>query len=193
MNHTEHFFAQAVLAASGIDYVRIEALAKALIALRSRRGRLFVIGLGGGAANAGHAVNDFRKLCGIEAYCATDNVAEFSARANDDGLHRVFVEFLKGSNASRKDALLVFSVGGGDLERNVSASIVHAVDYAQTIGMDVYGIVGRPDGHVGRLGDIAIVVPHQDALVTPLTESFQMLVLHCLVSHPKLQQNACVW
>ena len=155
---------------------------------------MFVLGVGGSAANAGHAVNDFRKLAGIEAYAPTDNVSELTARTNDDGWETVFEAYLEVSCATDQDAIFVLSVGGGDAERNVSLNLVRAVDDAKRRGMGILGIVGRDGGHTSRHGDEVIVIPTIDSqLVTPLSEAFQAVVWHALVSHPALQQQPTKW
>ena len=172
----------------------IEKLCDELAALRERGGRLFFIGVGGSAANCSHAVNDFRKLCGIEAYAATDNVSELTARTNDQGWSSVFSEWLKGSRAGSNDAVMVFSVGGGNLEKNVSPNIVAALQEAKARGLKIFGIVGRDGGYTKEIGDVVVVVPTvSSAHVTPHTEAFQAVVWHCLVSHPKLQINPTKW
>lgn len=172
----------------------IEQMADTLFDIRSRGGRLMILGVGGSAGNASHAVNDFRKLCNIEAYAPTDNVSELTARTNDEGWETVFAGWLAGSRLTEKDAILCFSVGGGSVERNVSMNLVHAVDYAKSKGASVLGIVGRDGGHVKAAGDIVCVVPPVSAeRVTPHSEALQGVVWHCLVSHPKLQANATKW
>lgn len=194
MGHAETFFAQASAIATGIDHGKVDQLALELAALRDRGGRLFVLGVGGSAGNASHSVNDFRKLCGIEAYTPIDNVSELTARTNDEGWDTIFTGYLAVSNADADDAILVFSVGGGDAERNVSPNIVKAVDMAKARGMKVFGVVGRDSGHTARHGDVVVVVPVIDAaLRTPHSEAFQAVVWHCLVSHPKLQRNPTKW
>jgi D-sedoheptulose 7-phosphate isomerase len=172
----------------------IESLCEELVKLRERGGRLFIIGVGGSAGNCSHAVNDFRKLCGIEAYAPTDNASELTARTNDEGWSTVFSEWLKVSRADRDDALLVFSVGGGSLEKNVSPNIVAAVQLAKQVGLRVFGIVGRDGGFTKQQGDVVVVVPTvEESRVTPHAEAFQAVIWHCLVSHPKLQKNATKW
>ena len=172
----------------------IEALCDELVALRERNGRLFILGVGGSAGNSSHAVNDFRKLCGIEAYAPTDNVSELTARTNDEGWQTVFAEWLKVSRANAKDAILIFSVGGGNLEKNVSPNIVAAINEAKERGLKVLGIVGRDGGYTKKAGDVVVVIPTiEEARVTPHAEAFQAVVWHCLVSHPKLQKNATKW
>ena len=174
--------------------MRSKKLAGELKALRERGGRLFFLGVGGSAGNCGHAVNDFRKLCGIEAYAPTDNVSELTARTNDEGWHTVFAEWLRTSRANDKDAVFVFSVGGGNLEKNVSPNIVSALKEAKERGTKIFGVVGRDGGYTKKVGDCVIVVPTVDASrVTPHAEAFQAVVWHCLVSHPALQQIATKW
>lgn len=194
MSHALRFFGQAGEIARLIDHDAIEGMADGLIALRDRGGRLFILGVGGSAANCSHAVNDFRKLCGIEAYAPTDNVSELTARTNDEGWDTVFAAWLRTSKANEKDAVLVFSVGGGNAERKVSTNLVYGLDEAKTRGLTVFGVVGRDGGHTRKVGDHVIVIPTVDAgLITPHTEAFQAVVWHCLVSHPKLQINETKW
>jgi len=177
-----------------VDAGALEQLAAELVALRERGGRLFLLGVGGSAANCSHAVNDFRKLCGIEAYTPVDNVAELTARINDDGWETVFARWLEGSHADQDDAVLVFSVGGGDVERNVSVNLVLAVDEAKRRGTRVLGIVGRDSGHTKRVGDAVVVVPVvDDTQVTPHTEAFQAVLWHCLSCHPDLMVRPNAW
>jgi D-sedoheptulose 7-phosphate isomerase len=194
VSHVPSYFAQVGEIARTLDYARIEALADSLAALRERGGRLFLLGVGGSAANCAHAVNDFRKLCGIEAYAPTDNVSELTARTNDEGWETVFAAWLETSRLSRNDAVFVFSVGGGNAERNVSMNIVRALELASKVGATILGVVGRDGGHTGRVGHQVVVIPTVDAaLVTPHAEAFQAVVWHCLVSHPKLQRQATKW
>lgn len=194
MTHTQQFFAEVQTIAATLDYATVERLSQDLAALREREGRLFILGVGGSAANSAHAVNDFRKLCGIEAYAPTDNVSELTARTNDEGWHTVFSEWLKVSHAKARDAVLVLSVGGGNIEKNVSANIVVALQEARGRGMKIFGIVGRDGGYTKHVGDVVVVIPTvDDARVTPHAEAFQAVVWHCLVSHPVLQQNNTKW
>jgi D-sedoheptulose 7-phosphate isomerase len=194
MTHVDTFLQQVARIAGEIDRDAIERLAQELRQLRERGGRLFVLGVGGSAGNCSHAVNDFRKLCGIEAYAPVDNVSELTARANDEGWETIFTGWLDVSRANAKDAILVLSVGGGDAERNVSMNIVKAVDMGKARGLEVFGILGRDSGHTARHADIAIVIPTVDpALITPHTEAFQAVVWHCLVSHPALQIKNTKW
>ncbi|MFN4284053.1 MAG: SIS domain-containing protein [Alphaproteobacteria bacterium] len=192
--HVQQFFAEVGKIAATIDHAAIETLANELAALRARDGRLFFIGVGGSAGNCGHAVNDFRKLCGIEAYAPTDNVSELTARTNDEGWHTIFAEWLKVSRANDKDAVFVFSVGGGNMEKNVSPNIVAGLKEAKSRGLKVFGVVGRDGGYTKQVGDAVIVIPTvADDRVTPHSEAFQAVVWHCLVSHPALQQMATKW
>jgi D-sedoheptulose 7-phosphate isomerase len=192
--HVKTYFEEVGQVASSIDVAGIERLANELKALRERNGRLFFLGVGGSAGNCGHAVNDFRKLCGIEAYAPTDNVSELTARTNDEGWDTVFAAWLRTSRASKNDAVFVFSVGGGNLEKNVSPNIVAGLKEAKERGLKVFGVVGRDGGYTKKVGDCVIVVPTVDAnRVTPHTEAFQAVVWHCLVSHPVLQQIATKW
>lgn len=177
-----------------LDRAAIEQVARRLAEVRNRGGRLFVLGVGGGAANASHAVNDFRKLCGFEAYAPTDNVSELTARINDDGWAGALAAWLAGSRLSAPDGLLVFSVGGGDEARNISPNLVEAVRLARRVGATVVGIVGRDGGYTARESDACVVVPtvNPDA-VTPHTEAFQAVVWHLLVSHPLLKVSPTKW
>jgi D-sedoheptulose 7-phosphate isomerase len=194
VSHASEFFANVTDIARSIDLSLIEKMVGELASVRDRGGRLFLLGVGGSAANSSHAVNDFRKLCGIEAYSPIDNVSELTARANDEGWETIFAGWLEVSRISPKDAILVLSVGGGDRERNVSTNIVKAIDLAKERGARVLGIVGRDSGHAARRGDVVIVVPMVDPKrITPLAEAFQAVIWHCLVSHPALQIRATKW
>jgi D-sedoheptulose 7-phosphate isomerase len=177
-----------------VDVAAIERVASGLAAVRARGGRLFVLGVGGSAAHAGHAVNDFRKLCGFEAYSPTDNVAELTARVNDEGWDTVFREWLRGSRLGGNDGVLVFSVGGGDLERNVSANLVRALELARSTGAAIFGIVGRDGGFTRATADACVVIPALVAeRVTPHTEGLCAVIWHLLVSHPALQTEPTKW
>ena len=194
MAHAATFLAEVAEIARRTSTEVVENLCDELVALREREGRLFILGVGGSAGNCGHAVNDFRKLCGIEAYAPTDNVSELTARTNDEGWPTVFAEWLKVSRAKAADAILIFSVGGGNLERNVSPNLVAAIKEAKTRGLKVFGIVGRDGGYTKQAGDVVVVIPTVgESRVTPHQEAFQAVVWHCLVSHPKLQRNATKW
>jgi D-sedoheptulose 7-phosphate isomerase len=176
------------------DVDAIERTAVLLADLRERGGRLFLLGVGGSAANCSHAVNDFRKICGIEAYAPTDNVSELTARTNDEGWPSVFVEWLKVSRLRADDAVLVFSVGGGDAERNVSANLVTALQHAKSVGAKIAGVVGRDGGYTARVADACVIVPTVNAQsVTPHTEAFQAVIWHLLVSHPRLKVAQTKW
>lgn len=193
-SHAAEFFAQSGAICGQIDVAKIEQLAAQLSSLRDGNGRLFLIGVGGSAGNCSHAVNDFRKLCGIEAYSPIDNVSELTARANDEGWETIFAGWLEGSRLKANDAIFVLSVGGGDVERNVSTNIVKAVEFAKSRGAKVFGIVGKDTGYTAKNGDVVIVVPQVKAeWVTPLSEAFQAVVWHCLVSHPALQVRKTKW
>ena len=194
MNHISDYFEQVGEIARRLDQTLIEAMVDGLVALRERGGRLFLLGVGGSAANCAHAVNDFRKLCDIETYAPTDNVSELTARTNDEGWETVFAGWLRTSRLTRKDAVLVFSVGGGNRERKVSMNIVHALEFVRESGATIFGVVGRDGGYTATVGDCVLVIPTVDpALVTPHTEAFQAVVWHSLVSHPKLQRQATKW
>ena len=172
----------------------IEKAADELARVRERGGRLFILGVGGSAGNAGHAVNDFRKICGFEAYAPTDNVSELTARTNDDGWATIFAEWLKGSRLSARDGLLIFSVGGGNLEKNVSPNLVSAIQLAKKVGASVVGIVGRDGGYTAREATACVIVPTVNPThVTPHSEAFQAVVWHLFVSHPDLKVNQTKW
>jgi D-sedoheptulose 7-phosphate isomerase len=188
------YLADTCRIAAAIDVAAVERMAAALAALRTDGGRLFFLGVGGSAANASHATNDFRKLAGLECYCATDNVSELTARTNDDGWDTTFVEYLRGCRLAPQDGVFVLSVGGGDEERNVSRNLVEALRYARQIGATTFGVVGRDGGFTARVADHCVVVPPVDATaVTPHTEAFQSVLCHLLVSHPLLLRGAMKW
>ena len=188
------FLTEVEEVARRLDAATIEQMASLLAAVRERSGRVFILGVGGSAGNASHAVNDFRKLAGIETYAPTDNVSELTARVNDEGWPTVFEAWLRVSHLQSRDAILVFSVGGGSVERNVSPNIVAALDYAKSVGASVLGIVGRDGGYTARVADVCVIIPtvHADR-ITPHSEAFQAIVWHLLVSHPALQQKATKW
>lgn len=192
--HPRTFLDEVAAIARSIDVSAIETLATELAALRKRGGRLFFLGVGGSAANCSHAVNDFRKLCGIEAYTPVDNVSELTARTNDEGWDTVFAAWLRTSRANANDAVFVFSVGGGNLEKNVSANIVAGLKEAKQRNLKIFGVVGRDGGYTKQVGDCVVLIPTVEASrVTPHTEAFQAVVWHCLVSHPVLQQMSTKW
>jgi D-sedoheptulose 7-phosphate isomerase len=177
-----------------LDLCAIERLIERLVLTRRAGGRIFFLGVGGSAANAAHAVNDFRKLCNFEAYAPTDNVAELTARTNDEGWETVFASWLRTSRLTPRDTIFVLSVGGGDLARNISPNLVRAVQYAKEVGASVVGIVGRDGGFTGAMADVCVVVPTVDSeTITPHSESFQSLLWHLLVSHPALKAAATKW
>ena len=194
MNFSERHLREAREIIDAIDVAPIERMVSILAQLRDAGGRLFFLGVGGSAGNCGHAVNDFRKIVDIEAYAPTDNVSELTARTNDEGWETVFVEWLKTSRLRATDALFVFSVGGGNLEKNVSPNLVRAVQYAKEIGAKILGVVGRDGGYTAKVGDAVSIVPtvNPDA-VTPHSEAFQAVIWHGLVSHPKLQRKTTKW
>lgn len=194
MTYSKKYFEQASKISRAIDHGALEKMVDELVKLRDRGGRLFFLGVGGSAANCSHAVNDFRKLAGIEAYTPVDNVSELTARTNDEGWETVFQEWLKTSRANENDAVFVMSVGGGDERRGVSVNIVRGLNEAKHRGMTVFGIVGPNGGHTKQVGDHVMSVPVEDsAAVTPHTEGFQAVVWHCVVSHPRLQVNSMKW
>lgn len=177
-----------------IDAVACEKAVAVMLATRQAGGRLFILGVGGSAANASHAVNDFRKIAGFEAYAPTDNVSELTARTNDEGWESVFVDWLRGSRLRAEDCLLVLSVGGGSLERNISPNLVRALEHARTVGAKIVGIVGRDGGHTARVADVVVLVPVVNPeSVTPHSESFQAVIWHLLVSHPSLKVTQTKW
>lgn len=180
--------------AEQLDREQINKMINILHEVRDQKGRLFIIGVGGGAGHASHAVNDFRKLTSIEAYTPADNVSEITARTNDDGFHTIFSNWLLGSNLGEKDAVLVFSVGGGNAEKNVSANIVEALKLAKEVGAKIVGIVGRDGGYTAQVADACVVVPVVNAEnVTPHTEGYQAVVWHLIVSHPKFRSQKGKW
>jgi D-sedoheptulose 7-phosphate isomerase len=194
MSFSDMFMVEVIDIASRIDTNTIEKIVDELVELRERKGRLFVIGVGGSAGNASHMVNDVRKLCNIEAYCPTDNVPELTARTNDEGFNTVFERYLAVSNFNSKDAIFILSVGGGDEEKNVSVGIIHAARFAKANGGKVFGIVGKKDGYTAMNADVCVVIPvtHQSR-ITPHSEAYQAIVWHSMVSNPKLQENKTKW
>src|ERR1035437_7869015 len=193
-NYIDSYSKGAEKIAQTVDKKLIEKAVKMILDVRNKDGRLFILGVGGSAGNAGHAVNDFRKLVGIEAYAPTDNVSELTARTNDEGWETTFAAWLKVSKLRSTDAVLVFSVGGGSLERNVSPNLVRAVQHAKDVGAVVLGIVGRDGGYTATVADATVIIPTvNDAHVTPHSEAFQGVVWHCIVSHPSLKPHATKW
>ncbi len=194
MSYTRKHLAEAAEVIARIDTEAVERIAELLASLRERQGRLFFLGVGGSAGNCSHAVNDFRKIAGIEAYAPTDNVSELTARTNDEGWETVFSEWLKTSRLSRRDMIFIFSVGGGNLEKNISANLVRALQYAQTVGAQVVGVVGRDGGYTARVADACVIVPTVNPeTVTPHSEAFQAVIWHLLVSHPLLKATETKW
>lgn len=194
MTFTEQFLSEVHCVTEGLNADQIEAAVETLRTVRERGGRLFILGVGGSAANASHAVNDFRKICGFEAYAPTDNVSELTARTNDEGWSTIFAEWLRGSRLSKADGVLVLSVGGGSLEQNVSPNLVRAIQYAKEMGASIVGIVGRDGGYTAKVADVAVIIPTVNAVhVTPHSEAFQGIVWHLFVSHPKLKVNQTKW
>jgi len=177
-----------------IDRVAIEKMVDILVDIREQKGRIFFLGVGGGAGNAGHAVNDFRKIAGIESYAPTDNVSELTARINDDGWENSYVEWLKGCNPKQKDGVFVFSVGGGSREQKISVNLVKVIEYAKKVQTRVLGIVGRDGGYTGKVADGCVIIPVVNAsTVTPHTEAFQSVIWHLIVTHPKVRLAEMKW
>jgi len=194
MNHIKQYLIEAKEVIDQLDLNAMESVVAIIEGTRRNNGRMFVLGVGGSAANASHAVNDFRKIVGIEAYAPTDNVSELTARTNDDGWASVFVEWLKTSGLRHEDMILIFSVGGGNLEKNVSPNLVSAIQYAKEVGAKICGVVGRDGGHTAQVADACVVVPTVNpAHITPHAEAFQGVVWHLLVSHPRLKQAETKW
>jgi len=194
MNFSQEHLNESIEITKRIDTQVIESMVDIFLGVRTNGGRLFVLGVGGSAANASHAANDFRKLAGIESYAPTDNVAELTARTNDEGWTTVFSAWLKISNLNSRDCLFIFSVGGGDKERNVSVNLCEAIDYGRTVNCKILGITGRDGGYTGQMADICLIVPTINSqTVTPHAESFQSIIWHLLVSHPDLKSSATKW
>jgi D-sedoheptulose 7-phosphate isomerase len=192
--YTTQYLEEVKTIAGMLDAGRIDQMIQLLRSVREGEGRLFILGVGGSAGNAGHAVNDFRKICGMEAYTPTDNVSELTARVNDDGWETSYVNWLKGSRLRAGDAVLVFSVGGGNLEKNISVNIVHAVRHAKEIGVKVLGIVGRDGGYTAAQADACVIVPTlSPETVTPHAEAWQAVVWHLIVSHPEMKAHEMKW
>ena len=194
MTHTEQFLSEAKQVVDGLSVESIELMATLLEQTRLRAGRLFILGVGGSAANASHAVNDFRKIAGIESYARTDNVSELTARTNDEGWSTIFVEWLRVSRLKSDDLILVLSVGGGSIEKNVSPNLVSALQYAQEIGTPVIGIVGKDGGYTAKVAAACVIVPTVNPdHITPHAEAFQAVVWHLLVSHPRVKLRPTKW
>ena len=194
MHYIDQYLGETQKVIQSLNKGDIQRMVRLLVELRERSGRLFFLGVGGGAANASHAVNDFRKICGIEAYTPIDNVSELTARTNDSGWESVFVDWLKGSKLTSSDGVFVLSVGGGNSEKNISVNLIRALDYAKGIGAKVFGIVGRDGGYTAKIADACVIVPTVNhETITPHTESFQSIILHLIVSHPSLKISEMKW
>ncbi|MBI3563083.1 MAG: SIS domain-containing protein [Gammaproteobacteria bacterium] len=194
MNYTKQHISEAVEILQKINIDAIEKMADLVAGIKQSGGRIFFLGVGGSAGNCSHAVNDFRKIVGIESYAPTDNVSELTARTNDEGWATVFVEWLKTSKLCAKDAVFVFSVGGGNLEKNISPNLVLALQHAKTVGAKITGVVGRDGGYTAKVADACLIVPTVNLeTITPHSEAFQAVVWHLLVSHPKLKANQTKW
>ncbi len=194
MSYSQQFLKEAVEIIGKLDPAKIEAVAGGIARVHKRGGRLFILGVGGSAANASHAVNDFRKICGMEAYAPTDNVSELTARINDDGWDSCFSNWLKGSRLNAKDGVLVFSVGGGNAEKNISPNLVQALKFSKEVGCSIFGIVGRDGGFTAKSADVCLIVPTVNPeTVTPHAEAFQAVLWHLIVSHPSLKANEMKW
>jgi D-sedoheptulose 7-phosphate isomerase len=194
MSFAKEFLDEVQQVTARLEPEAIERMVEELARVRERGGRLFILGVGGSAANASHAVNDFRKICGFECYAPTDNVSELTARTNDEGWATIFTEWLKGSRLGARDGLLIFSVGGGNLEKNVSPNLVGAIQLAREVGATVVGVVGRDGGYTGREATACVIVPTVNpAHITPLSEAFQAVVWHLIVSHPRLKVGQTKW
>lgn len=194
MSYTKSYLAEVHQIVDRLEVSEIDRMIGLLLDLRARGGRLFFLGVGGGAGNASHAVNDFRKICGIESYTPSDNVSELSARVNDDGWETVFANWLKGSRLKDSDGVFIFSVGGGNAEKNISANLVHALDYAKQVGAKIFGVVGRDGGYTDKMADARIIIPTVNPeTVTPHTEAFQAVIWHLIVSHPQMKVSEMKW
>ena len=194
MNYSSRYLDEACQIIKKLDIKSIEKIVDLLVNVKSNRGRIFFLGVGGSAGNCSHAVNDFRKIVGIECYAPTDNISEVTARTNDDGWYTIFSEWLKISKLCKKDLLFIFSVGGGDFEKNISANLVEAIKYGKSVGSKITGIVGRNGGYTAQNSEICIIIPTvNNENITPHTESFQAVIWHLLVSHPKLKANQTKW
>ncbi len=194
MNYIEQYFKEARSILEKINANQIRLMVDTLVSVKASKGRLFILGVGGGAGHASHAVNDFRKICGLEAYAPTDNVSELTARINDDGWDTAYVNWLKGSNLVKDDVILVFSVGGGNLEKGISVNIVNSLQYVKQIGTKICGVVGRDGGYTAKVADACVIIPIiNNDTITPHTEGFQAVVWHLLVSHPELQKYEMKW
>lgn len=194
MTYAQQHLEEATRIIEKIDFDTVEQVADILASVKAEEGRIFFLGVGGSAGNCSHAVNDFRKIVGIESYAPTDNVSELTARVNDEGWATIFVEWLKTSKLNSKDCIFVFSVGGGNLEKNISPNLVEALKYAETVGAKITGVVGRDGGYTAKVADACVIIPTVNPdTITPHSEAFQAVIWHLLVSHPKLKANQTKW
>lgn len=194
MTYAQQHLEEATRILEKIDFNTVEQVADILASVKAEEGRIFFLGVGGSAGNCSHAVNDFRKIVGIESYAPTDNVSELTARVNDEGWATIFVEWLKTSKLNSKDCIFVFSVGGGNLEKNISPNLVEALKYAETVGTKITGVVGRDGGYTAKVADACVIIPTVNPdTITPHSEAFQAVIWHLLVSHPKLKANQTKW
>jgi D-sedoheptulose 7-phosphate isomerase len=194
MSYSQQHLSETLAIVEQLDPALMERMVEGLVSVRERGGRLFILGVGGSAANASHAVNDFRKICGFECYAPTDNVSELTARTNDEGWTTVFAGWLRGSRINAKDGVLIFSVGGGNLEKNVSPNLVEALKLAREVGAGIYGVVGKDGGYTAQVADVCVIVPTVNPVnITPHSEAFQAVVWHLFVSHPRLKVTATKW
>jgi D-sedoheptulose 7-phosphate isomerase len=194
MSYAEQHLNEALEIIRTLDVAAIEKMADLLVTVKAEGGRIFFLGVGGSAGNCSHAVNDFRKIVGIESYAPTDNVSELTARTNDEGWATIFAGWLQTSKLSERDAIMIFSVGGGNLEKNISPNLVEALKYAKTVGAKVAGIVGRDGGYTAQVADVCVIVPTVNPEnITPHSEAFQAVIWHLLVSHPKLKEHQTKW
>ena len=194
MIYSDHHLAEAIEIIKKIETKQIEKIVDLILNVRNEKGRIFFLGVGGSAGNCSHAVNDFRKIIGIESYAPTDNVSELTARTNDEGWSTIFSEWLKVSNLNPKDLIFVFSVGGGNIEKNISPNLVEALNYGKSIGCKLVGVVGRDGGYTSKVAEACVIIPTvNEKTITPHTEAFQAVVWHLIVSHPKLKLNETKW
>ena len=194
MIYSDHHLAEAIEIIKKIETKQIEKIVDLILNVRNEKGRIFFLGVGGSAGNCSHAVNDFRKIVGIESYAPTANVSELTARTNDEGWSTIFSEWLKVSNLNPKDLIFVFSVGGGNIEKNISPNLVEALNYGKSIGCKLVGVIGRDGGYTSKVADACVIIPTvNEKTITPHTEAFQAVVWHLIVSHPKLKLNETKW
>ena len=194
MNYTDKHLSESIEIIKKIQSSKVEKMIDIILNVKKKSGRIFFLGVGGSAGNCSHAVNDFRKILGIESYAPTDNVSELTARTNDDGWNSIFSEWLKVSNLSKNDLIFIFSVGGGSQEKNISTNLIEALNYGKSVGTKIVGVVGRDGGYTAKVADACIIVPIvNEKNITPHTEAFQAIIWHLIVSHPKLKLNETKW